>query len=110
MASFNSRTCYISKQLRQHDAVYLIPYGVFHTIVSLHRFPQWYYSVLKCTACSRVKQSFVSVLHTSCYRQQIKLDCVTQVLQCNCTRDGSTCSVRVMHWLVLYLPRSIGNF
>jgi len=38
-----------------------------------------------------------SVLHTSCYGQQIKLDCVTEVFQGNRTRDGSTCSVRVMH-------------
>ena len=31
-----------------------------------------------------------SVLHMSCYGRQIKLERVTQVFQCKCTRDGST--------------------
>ena len=31
-----------------------------------------------------------TVFHTSVNGQQIKLDCMTEVFQCNRTRDGST--------------------
>jgi hypothetical protein len=39
----------------------------------------------------------------------MNLDCVTEVIQYNRTRDGSTCGVWVMQ-LPLNFPRSIGNF
>ena len=48
-----------------------------------------------------------NVLRT-CHKQQMKLDCLTEVMPFNDTHAKSAGGVRVMH-LPLNLPRSIGN-
>jgi hypothetical protein len=44
-----------------------------------------------------------------CYRQQIKLDCETNMIAMYRTRADSTGGVRIME-LSINLPRSIGSF
>jgi hypothetical protein len=69
----------------------------FSYISSLYVFSQWKSSVLNSTAYSWKKNFNLrfSLPHSSYYTEEIKLNCLPKVIQCNRNNDDSNGSVRV---------------
>jgi hypothetical protein len=105
MTSVNFQTCLISKELKHRKPLLQISYDAFYMFISYMGFHNKNPRIkLHCTLTNKINVRY-STLHIW---QQIKLDCVTYVMQCT-VHTPIWLAVCVMQ-LPLNMQRRIANF